>query len=161
MRSVSVVQSKVTRAWMERRYTVRSPWRQRSSCRRRRANLHSRWGHCDLIIQEHDGVSNYKPHQCLLNRLFRPWSKKTSKLRVTGLCVGNSLVTQMASNAVNVSTWWRHHGHCDAMEWKCVPHYWPFVRRIRRWTPNSHHKGPAMKNFDVSFDDSLNKLLNK
>ena len=27
---------------------------------------------------------------CLPNRLFRPRSKKTSKLRVTGLCVGNS-----------------------------------------------------------------------
>ena len=38
----------------------------------------------------------------------------TSKLRVTGLCVGNSPRTgefpaQMASNAENVSIWWRHH----------------------------------------------------
>ena len=31
-----------------------------------------------------------QPHDCLLNRLFRRKSKKTSKLRVTGLCVGNS-----------------------------------------------------------------------
>ena len=36
-------------------------------------------------------------------------------LRVTGLCAGNSPVTgefpaQMASNAENVSIWWRHHG---------------------------------------------------
>ena len=41
-------------------------------------------------------------------------SKKTSKLRVTGLCVGNSPVTgefpaQRASNAENVSISWRHH----------------------------------------------------
>ena len=41
--------------------------------------------------------------------------KKASKLRVTGLCVGNSPVTgefpaQRASNAENVSIWWRHHG---------------------------------------------------
>ena len=61
-----------------------------------------------------DGVSNHKPHHCLLNRLFRRGSKITSKLRVTGLCVGNSPVTsefpaQMASNAGNVSIWWRHH----------------------------------------------------
>ena len=40
--------------------------------------------------------------------------KKTSKLRVTGLCAGNSPVTgefpaQMASNAENVSIWLRHH----------------------------------------------------
>ena len=39
---------------------------------------------------EHDSVSNHQPHDCLLNRLFRRRSKKTSKLRVTGLCVGNS-----------------------------------------------------------------------
>ena len=39
---------------------------------------------------DHDSVSNHQPHECLFNRLFRPRSKKTSKLRVTGLCVGNS-----------------------------------------------------------------------
>ena len=37
-----------------------------------------------------DSVSNHQPHDCLLNRLFRRWSKKTSKLRVTGLSAGNS-----------------------------------------------------------------------
>ena len=57
------------------------------------------------------GVSNHLPHDCLLNRLFRPRSKKTSKFRVTGLCAENSPVTgefpaQMASNAENVSIWW-------------------------------------------------------
>ena len=60
------------------------------------------------------GVSNHKPRDCLLNRLLRLRSKKTSKLRVTGLCAGNSPVTgefpaQRASNAENVSIWWRHH----------------------------------------------------
>ena len=35
----------------------------------------------------HDGISNHQPHHCLLNRLFRRRSKKTSKLRATGhLC---------------------------------------------------------------------------
>ena len=43
------------------------------------------WRHND-----HDGASNHQPHGCLPNRLFRRRSKKTSKLRVTGLCVGNS-----------------------------------------------------------------------
>ena len=61
-----------------------------------------------------DAVSNYLPHECLLNRLFRRRSKKTSKLRVTGLCARNwpmtgELPAQMASNADNVSIWWRHH----------------------------------------------------
>ena len=65
-------------------------------------------------------VSNHQPHDCLLNRLFRRRSKKTSKLRVTGLCAGNSPGTgefpaQIASNAENVFIWWRHHGEC----------YWP------------------------------------
>ena len=66
-----------------------------------------------------DSASNHQPHDCLLNRLFRPRSKKTSKLRVTGLCVGNSPGTgefpaQMASNAENVSIWWHHHVSPDA-----------------------------------------------
>ena len=63
-----------------------------------------------------DSVSNHQPHYCLLNRLFRRRSTKTSKLRVTGLCAGNSPGTgefpaQMASNAENASIWWRHHGN--------------------------------------------------
>ena len=74
-----------------------------------------RWRH-----NGRDGVSNHQPHDCLFNRLFRRRSKKTSKLHVTGLCVGNSLETgdfpaQMASNAKNVSIWWRHHG---IMKWE-------------------------------------------
>ena len=63
---------------------------------------------------ERDGVSNNQPQDCLLNRLYRHRSKEASKLRVTGLCAGNSPVTgefpaQMASNAKKVSIWWRHH----------------------------------------------------
>ena len=33
-----------------------------------------------------DGVSHHQPLDCVLNRLFRRRSKKTSELRVTGLC---------------------------------------------------------------------------
>ena len=63
---------------------------------------------------ERDGVSNHQPRDCLLNRLFRHRWKITSKLRVTGHWKGNSRVTgefpaQRASNAENVSIWWRHH----------------------------------------------------
>ena len=61
-----------------------------------------------------DGVSNHQLYDCLLSRLFRRRSKKTSKFRFTGLCVGNSPITgeftaQMVSNAENGSIWWRHH----------------------------------------------------
>ena len=65
-----------------------------------------------------DGVSNHQLHDCLLNRLFRRRSKKTSKLRVTGLCEGNSLFpSQRTSNAENVSIWWRHHVAVDIKQY--------------------------------------------
>ena len=78
--------------------------------------------YCLLTLQwrhnGHDGVSNHQPCDCLLNYLFSRRSKKTSKLRVPGLCAGNSPVTgefpaQMASNAENVFIWWRHHEYHD------------------------------------------------
>ena len=63
---------------------------------------------------EPDCVSNHQAHDCLLNRLFRRRSKKTSKLRVTGLWAESSPGTgefsaQKASYAENVSIWWRRH----------------------------------------------------
>ena len=63
---------------------------------------------------ERNGVSNHQPHDYLLNHLFWHRSKKTSTLRVTGLCEGNWPLTgefpaQRANNAENVSIWWRHH----------------------------------------------------
>ena len=50
------------------------------------------------------GVSNHHTHDCSLNRLFRLGSKKTSQLRVTGLCAGNSPVNS--------------------------PHKWPVTRKM-------------------------------
>ena len=43
-------------------------------------------------------------------------TEKKSKLRVSGLCEGNSPVigecpAQMTSNMENVSIWWRHHDY--------------------------------------------------
>ena len=90
-----------------------------------------------------DCVSNHQPRDWLLNRLFRRRSKKISKLRVTGLCAGNSPGTgefpaQMASNAENVSIQWRHHVgwnpdfesnpieyfKCDSSSTNCKCNYW-------------------------------------
>ena len=73
-------------------------------------------------LNERDSVSNHQPHDCLLNRLFRRRSKKTSKLRVTGLCAGNSSGTgefpaQMASYAENVYFWWRHASCTNKCHW--------------------------------------------
>ena len=69
-----------------------------------------------------DGVSNHQPHDCLPKRLFKRRSKKTSKLRVTALCEGNSPVTgefpaQRASNAEIDSIWWRHHARINDSAW--------------------------------------------
>ena len=63
--------------------------------------LHWRHNECD-------GVSNYQPHDSLINRLVMRRSKETSKLRVTGFYAGNSPLTgefpvQGANNAENVS----------------------------------------------------------
>ena len=98
-----------------------------------------RWRHND-----HAGVSNHQPPGCLLNRLFRRKSKKTSKLRVTGLCAGNSPGTgefsaQMASYAENVSIWWRHHveqgvsGKSENSTWICkkkISHFSGYSREL-------------------------------
>ena len=80
--------------------------------------VEAKYGTSFLTLQwrhnERDDVSNHQPHDCLFNHLLRCRSKKTSKLRVAGLCAGKSPVTgefpaQRASNAENVSIWWRHH----------------------------------------------------
>ena len=70
-------------------------------------------GHYNDVI-----MSAMAPHITILTIVYstvysRRRSKKTSKLRTTGLCAGNSPVTgeflaQRASNAENVSIWWRH-----------------------------------------------------
>ena len=46
-------------------------------------NFSLHWRH-----NERDCVSNHQPHDCLLSRLLRRRSKKTSKLYITGLCAG-------------------------------------------------------------------------
>ena len=53
-----------------------------------------------------DSVSNHQPYDCLLNRLFRRRSKKSWKLRVTGLCAGI------------------HRGPVNS------PHKWPVTRKM-------------------------------
>ena len=80
---------------------------------------------------ESSGVLNHRRLHCLLNSWFRRRSKKTSKLRVTNFCAGNSPVTcefpaQKAINARNVSIWWRHHDPSLLLRWcwgNQQPHY--------------------------------------
>ena len=70
-----------------------------------------------------DGVSNHQPYDCLLKRLFRRKSKKTSKLRFTGICakidrwpVNSPHKWPGTRKAENVSIWWRHHENTWRME---------------------------------------------
>ena len=70
-------------------------------------------------------MSNHRHLDCLLNRLFKGWSKKTSKLRVNGLCEGNSLVTsefptQRVSNVEIVSIWLCHHVLAPSECWEFI-----------------------------------------
>ena len=75
------------------------------------------WWHFQTLQGRHNEcnvVSNHQHLDCLLHHLFRHRSKETSKLCITGLWEGNSLVTtefstQRASNVENVSIWWCHH----------------------------------------------------
>ena len=75
---------------------------------------------------ERDGAWNHQPYNCLLNRLFRHRSKKTSKLGVTGLYEGKppgtgGFPSQRASKVENVSIWWRHHGVYTYRSMLCCP----------------------------------------
>ena len=82
------------------------------------------WSH-----KKRDGVSSHRRLDCLFNHLFRCRSKKTSQIRVTGLCEGNPPVTagfpsQRASNAENASIWGRHHAIGRNVSWlkRCLAH---------------------------------------
>ena len=92
--------------------------------------------HCDVIMNamasQITGVSIVRSTVC-----SGADKKKTSKRRVTGLCEGNPPVTggfpsQRASNAENVSIWWRHHviimpPHSHHNTWWCSPGAYGFV----------------------------------
>ena len=100
--------------------------------------------HRNLSLQWHNkrhGVSNHRQLDCLLKRLFRRTSKKTSKLRVTGLRERNPPVTgrfssQRTSNAGNVSIWLRHHGKSlmEAQQNKAIQNgvhiFWDIVHYV-------------------------------
>ena len=118
-----------------------------------------RWRHND-----HYSVSNHQPHGCLLNCLFRRRWKKTSKLRVTGLCVGNSPgpvnsphkgpVTRkmfpfddviMCTTRLAVTT----NRYAMMTTLKPFSHYWPVCEGIPPVTAAIPHQGSVMRSFDV------------
>ena len=75
-------------------------------------HLHSKWWPLQWRHNGRDDVSDNQPHDSLVNRLFRRKSKKTRKLRVTGLCEGIHrspviLVTkgQQREKCLHLMTW--------------------------------------------------------
>ena len=94
-----------------------------------------------LRHNERDDVSNYQPQNCLLNRLFRRRSKKTSKLRITGLCVGNSLANSLVTTGLSAMLALVKWIHCWLVDYlQC----WPPVRLIHWWLMVSLHRVPVM-----------------
>ena len=57
------------------------------------ANLVSIFAHYSVVIMSAIASQNHRRVDCLHNRLFKLRSKKTPKLRVTGLCEVNSQAT--------------------------------------------------------------------
>ena len=123
-----------------------------------------------LRHNKRDGASNYRPKDCLLHRLFRRRSKKMSKLPVTGLCGGNSPVTnphkwpvtrirfpfddviivRMADISVNIMKSW----HRDAFG----------ITDLCEGNPSVHARFPSQMVSDAEvwwFFDVSHKLLNK
>ena len=97
---------------------------------------------CHLIValqwhhDEHNGVLNHRRVNCLLNRFFRCRSKKISKLRVTGLCEGNSAVTGGFPHKGPVtrkmfhlmtSLWWIY------MKCKCMFMFLQRIQHAKSW----------------------------
>ena len=117
----------------------------------------------DVIIGTVACVPKYQPHGCLLNRLFRRKSNKLSKLRVTGLCEGDSPVTgeipaQRVSYAINVSIWWRLHvycGICDVGEFRMQHFLLQDVSYcLRRKVPDTYMHGcgfQQLSSFKIRF----------
>ena len=100
-------------------------------------NINSELNHWNQTVtlqwrqNERDGVSNHRRLDCLLDRMFRRRSRKTSKPRVTGLCEGNSPVNSPHKGPVT-----RTNFHLMTSSWinyGCWIMSLAFVRGIHRW----------------------------
>ena len=93
---------------------------------------------------EHDGISNHQPHDCLFSLYSGTDQRKKSKLCITGLSEGNSLVTsefltQRASNGEDVSIWWCHHGTDQpTSSWQLLKTWEPGLQQPLCWLDYSY-----------------------
>ena len=86
-----------------------------------------------------DGVSNHQPHDCL-PKFHSGADQRKHQSSASLAFVGRIPPTQMASNAGNVSIWWRHHG--DSLK------FYDTVSSL--WTGSPHSKRP-MKSWTISW----------
>ena len=126
---------------------------------------------------ERNGVSNARRLDCLLRRVFRRRSKEISKLGVTGLCAENSPMTgefpaQRASNAENVSIWWRHRVNSStsfvktdfylSVLWHAKKHKYIYFNRTKTITTRPNNKEPQI---DIDWTsirrESVGSMLNR
>ena len=90
--------------------------------------------------------------------------RKKSKLRVTGICVGNSPGTgefpaQMASYAENVSIWWRHHGYSKIATVTELKHS-KFQELYPRFTVSRGFGADAVRSVQVTFTHIFHSDIN-
>ena len=88
------------------------------------------WSHNDR-----DGISTHRRLHFIGQLLVQAQINETSKVRVTGLCAGNSSVTSEFSNVESVSIWWRHYG------WHLYQQSPPVVARLK-WANPASSKWP-------------------
>ena len=90
--------------------------------------------------------------------------KKKSNLRVSGLCARKSPETgefpaHMASNAENVSIWWRHHGREKVRRWiTCRSYCSAYVHGIIAQTSCKPFSKPSQQLFIVLHFKGLDKM---
>ena len=104
--------------------------------------------HHRFILQwrhnEHDGISNDQPHECLLNRLFRRRSKKTPKLRVTGFVRG---IHRRLVNSPHKGPVKRKIFHLMTSSW--VDDWWPVHHKP--WHKPFQHNSPWLPFWFITF----------
>ena len=87
-----------------------------------------------------DSVSNHQPHDCVLNRLFRRRSEKTSKLRVTGHLCG-----ELTSPRWIPRTNGQLRGKCFHLMTSCWHRleivgkvWWAIYKSLKKWVETIH-----------------------
>ena len=128
--------------------------------------------HCSDVIMS-AMASQINSLTIVYSTLYSWADEKKSKLRVTGICEGNSPVTgefpaQRASNAKNVSIWWCHHvrqvdwhiDHLGSMRGHTQSVYWFLINDILSYSFVSNFTASAWATTNhVEFENHRNRSI--